>query len=66
MVKGIEAVFGVGVKECHYSLFIHRVDENKNQGRTMEQAILTAIKDCRTDGIMADFLENEQSRGNSK
>ncbi|MBQ1915449.1 MAG: Rpn family recombination-promoting nuclease/putative transposase [Selenomonadaceae bacterium] len=40
-----------------YSLFIHRVDENKGQGMALEQAILKAIADCRADGIMADFLE---------
>ena len=40
-----------------YSLFIHRVDENKSQGMALEQAILKAIADCRADGIMADFLE---------
>ena len=49
------------LQECRplhdYSLFVHRVQENKAQGMALEQGILKAIKDCRADGTMADFLE---------
>lgn len=49
------------LQECRplhgYSLFVHRVQENKVQGMALEQGILKAIKDCRADGTMADFLE---------
>ncbi len=40
-----------------YSLFVHRVGENRSRGIALDQAILQAIKECRADGIMADFLE---------
>jgi len=49
------------LQECRplhdYSLFVHRVQENRAQGMALEQGILKAIKDCRADGTMADFLE---------
>ena len=49
------------LQECRplhdYSLFVHRVQENKEQGMALEQGILKAIRDCRADGTMADFLE---------
>ena len=49
------------LRECRplhdYSLFVHRVQENKARGMALEQGILEAIRDCRADGTMADFLE---------
>ena len=40
-----------------YSFFVHRIDEDKKSGMTLEEAIRETITYCITYGIMREFLE---------
>ncbi|MGN0941740.1 MAG: transposase [Selenomonadaceae bacterium] len=43
-----------------YSFFVHRIDENKKSGMTLDDAIREAITYCIAHGIMKEFLETNR------
>ncbi len=53
------------LKECRpmyeYSWFIQRIKEYLTTGWTRDTAITQAVKDCRAEGIMAEFMREHGS-----
>ncbi len=43
-----------------YSFFVHRIEENKKSGMTLDEAIREAITYCIAHGIMKEFLETHR------
>ena len=45
----------------HYSYLVHRIRHHKANGKSLDDAILIAIKDCIKHNIMLDYLLKHQS-----
>ncbi len=43
-----------------YSFFVHRIEENRKSGMTIDEAIREAITYCIAHGIMKEFLETHR------
>jgi hypothetical protein len=44
-----------------YSIFVATARKNKNQGMTLEEALIEAVKECIEKGILAKFLTKYKS-----
>lgn len=45
----------------HYSYLIHRIRYHQKKGKSFDDAVLIAIKDCIKHNIMPDYLQEHQS-----
>ena len=53
------------IRKCEalngYVRFISKIRRNKDKGASLEEAVITAIRECVIEGIMADFLKENSS-----
>lgn len=45
----------------HYSYLVHRIRYHEANGKSLDDAIIIAIKDCIKHNIMPDYLQEHQS-----